>query len=197
VRATKAYIASLGTTGVLLAASILMLAVVSAVVAFDGWPNGQVSTRVATLTLSDQVTPIRVTAAAPRRAGANTAAARARAALRAAATGHVTAPGVVGVQHVAGQRVAGGHTPAPQRGPLPPSVPPLPPLPQLNPTDPASTRNVVADQVQAAGDSLGTGVGGVAPPVGQLLTSTTATAANFLRSLPLPGPLSTPPPPGS
>ena len=39
MRATKAYIASLGTTGVLLGASILMLAVVSAVVAFDHWPS--------------------------------------------------------------------------------------------------------------------------------------------------------------
>src|SRR2546423_710918 len=37
--ATKAYIASLGTTGVLLAASVLMLAVVSAVVALDPWPR--------------------------------------------------------------------------------------------------------------------------------------------------------------
>ena len=52
MKATKAYIASLGTTGVLLGASILMLAVVSAVVAFDGWPNGRVSTRVQTLDIS-------------------------------------------------------------------------------------------------------------------------------------------------
>ena len=43
MKATKAYIASLGTTGVLLAASILMLAVVSAVVAFDAWPGAKVS----------------------------------------------------------------------------------------------------------------------------------------------------------
>ena len=52
MKATKAYIASLGTTGVLLAASLLMLAVVSAVVAFDRWPTGNVSARVQTLVLT-------------------------------------------------------------------------------------------------------------------------------------------------
>src|SRR4051812_41654233 len=64
MKATKAYIASLGTTGVLLAASILMLAVVSAVVAFDRWPTGHVSTRVQTLVLSEKPAPIRVNARA-------------------------------------------------------------------------------------------------------------------------------------
>jgi hypothetical protein len=51
LKATKAYIASLGTTGVLLAASLLMLAVVSAVVAFDRWPGGAVANPVQTLVL--------------------------------------------------------------------------------------------------------------------------------------------------
>ena len=39
MRATKAYIASLGTTGVLIASSLLLLALVSAIVAFRGWPE--------------------------------------------------------------------------------------------------------------------------------------------------------------
>jgi hypothetical protein len=39
VRATRAYIASLGTTGVLIASSLLLLALVSAIVAFRGWPE--------------------------------------------------------------------------------------------------------------------------------------------------------------
>src|SRR5947207_13781864 len=62
MKATKAYIASLGTTGVLLAASILMLAVVSAVVAFDAWPGSHVSTRVQTLVLPERAASIRVSA---------------------------------------------------------------------------------------------------------------------------------------
>src|SRR3954452_22136014 len=40
MRATRAYIASLGTTGVLVASSALLLVVVSALVAFNAWPGG-------------------------------------------------------------------------------------------------------------------------------------------------------------
>jgi hypothetical protein len=40
VRATRAYIASLGTTGVLVASSALLLVVVSGLVAFNAWPGG-------------------------------------------------------------------------------------------------------------------------------------------------------------
>jgi hypothetical protein len=43
MRARFAYISSLGTTAILVAAALLMLAVVSAIVAFRGWP-GQAST---------------------------------------------------------------------------------------------------------------------------------------------------------
>lgn len=40
MRATRAYLASLGTTGLLLASSLLILVVVGAIVAFDGFPGG-------------------------------------------------------------------------------------------------------------------------------------------------------------
>src|SRR4051794_427609 len=40
MRARVAYISSLGTTAILVAAALLMLAVVSAIVAFRGWPGG-------------------------------------------------------------------------------------------------------------------------------------------------------------
>src|SRR4051794_10228128 len=39
MRARPAYISSLGTTAILVAAALLMLAVVSAIVAFRGWPG--------------------------------------------------------------------------------------------------------------------------------------------------------------
>src|SRR3954470_10871341 len=39
MRARVAYISSLGTTAILVAAALLMLAVVSAIVAFRGWPG--------------------------------------------------------------------------------------------------------------------------------------------------------------
>src|SRR3954466_12914758 len=121
MRATKAYIASLGTTGVLLAASILMLAVVSAVVAFDRWPDGHVSSRVQTLVLAERAAPIRVSShptglsatPAPRLAATGAALARA------------TAP------TVAGRRFSGG-TGAPAATPVlgRPTVPALPAVPK-------------------------------------------------------------------
>jgi hypothetical protein len=39
MRATKAYIAGLGTTGILITCSVLLLTVGSALIAFEGWPG--------------------------------------------------------------------------------------------------------------------------------------------------------------
>src|SRR4051812_5543524 len=97
MKATRAYIASLGTTGVLLAASILMLTVVSTLVAFDGWPSGTLTGRVDKLTIntSAPAIPVSATAAAP------AAAAAGRIAL---AGGPATAPGgAPGERFTAGQ----------------------------------------------------------------------------------------------
>jgi hypothetical protein len=41
MQARAAYIRSIGTTGILVAASLLMLATVGALVAYDGWPGGE------------------------------------------------------------------------------------------------------------------------------------------------------------
>jgi hypothetical protein len=43
VKAGKAYISSLGTTGLLIASSVLLLAVVGTIFAFDSWPAGSPS----------------------------------------------------------------------------------------------------------------------------------------------------------
>ena len=186
MKATKAYIASLGTTGVLLGASILMLAVVSAVVAFDGWPNGRVSTRVQTLVLTERAAPIRIGPAAPP-AGAR-AALRAAALLRGAA--RATVPAVTGVQRVAGERVAGhGNTtgtPQPTHSPVSPITPP--PIPPID-TDPSHTRNQLADSVQSSADTAGVSVGKVNQDAGQSVTTTGDSAANAVRNVPVPGPL--------
>src|SRR3954451_6524171 len=103
MKATKAYIASFGTTGVLLAASILMLAVVSAVVAFDRWPGGTGSTRVQTLVLSDDAAPIRVSS----QSSAPSATPSARALARAVAAPRLSAG--TRAQLVAGERLSGGN----------------------------------------------------------------------------------------
>src|SRR3954463_12019313 len=52
MRARFAYISSLGTTAILVAAALLMLAVVSAIVAFRGWPGQASSGGVQTIPLA-------------------------------------------------------------------------------------------------------------------------------------------------
>ena len=54
MRATKAYIASLGTTGVLLASALSLLAIVGAIVAFNGWPTGGVGDDIRRLVVGDE-----------------------------------------------------------------------------------------------------------------------------------------------
>jgi len=186
MRATKAYIASLGTTGVLLGASLLMLAVVSAVVAFNRWPDSGVSTRVQTLMLNDQAAPIRVSAVAPgARAGAAAAAARG-----AAARGGT-------VPRVLGRTFTGGRLGTIGSGPPPAPAQPLrPPFPITGPTGPIEVPNPsprevgkqVADQAQQATDSAGATVGGANPQAGQAVTDGGRAVADALRQLPLPGP---------
>jgi hypothetical protein len=46
MRARSAYIRSFGVTGILVSASVIMLAIVSAIVAFDGWPSSASAARV-------------------------------------------------------------------------------------------------------------------------------------------------------
>src|SRR4051794_4977331 len=129
MRATKAYIAGLGTTGVLLAASILMLAVVSAVVAFDRWPDGHVSSRVQTLVLAERPTAIRVSTHAS--GPAATPAARRSATVAALLRAAGRAPVVAGERFTGGRRVA---VALPNAGrPAAPSVPTVPKVPLPSP----------------------------------------------------------------
>jgi hypothetical protein len=185
MKATKAYIASLGTTGVLLGASLLMLAVVSAVVAFDRWPDGTVSTRVQTLVLDDRAAPIQVSASslsqAASRAGGPSAASRAGALggqLRGGPGNRLTGVGRGGV--LGGLPVAGS--------PLPSALPSLGP-PQIidvpNPS-PSSVRHDVASRTQSATDGLGSSAGRVSPPAGDAITAGGKSAADAVRGLPLP-----------
>src|SRR5947207_15354075 len=61
VRASRAYITSLGTTGVLIASSILMLAVVSTIVAFRGWPGDDIVNGLGSLRVGDDQPTLRIT----------------------------------------------------------------------------------------------------------------------------------------
>ena len=64
MRATRAYIAGIGTTGSLVAAAICTLIVVGAIVAFNGWPgSGLGSSQVQRMVVDDsgrQAAPVAV-----------------------------------------------------------------------------------------------------------------------------------------
>ena len=189
MKATKAYIASLGTTGVLLGASILMLAVVSAVVAFDGWPNGHVSTRVQTLVLTEKPSPIRVNArpaalqtASPTRTPA--AGALARRAPQGNAPGARTRPVTRGTIPAA---------PAKPVAPLPAAVSkPLAPVTNGSEqiitviSNPSTTAGQVADGVQQTTDATGVSLGRLSPQLGSAVAGTGETVAATVRAVPLP-----------
>jgi hypothetical protein len=57
MRARVAYISSLGTTAILVAAAMLMLVVVGAIVAFRGWPDGASGSGVQSVPLAPQTGP--------------------------------------------------------------------------------------------------------------------------------------------
>src|SRR6266576_861730 len=61
MRARVAYISSLGTTAILVAAALLMLAVVGAIVAFRGWPGAANAAGVQSVPLAPSFTQARAT----------------------------------------------------------------------------------------------------------------------------------------
>ena len=62
MRATRAYITSFGTTGLLIASALLSLSVMSAFVAFRGFPGEDVQAPIQTLLVQEHQTPVRVPA---------------------------------------------------------------------------------------------------------------------------------------
>lgn len=189
MKATKAYIASLGTTGVLLAASILMLAIVSAVVAFDAWPGAGAPGRVQTFVLAERPAPIRVSTH-------SNAAPAVPAAHRAAAPAAARRP--VAAQRIAGQHFSGGaraHTNTPVAKPAPAPAPAPKPLQSVQQTtypifdavsNPGGTAVQIANGAQGVTDAAGVSLGKISPDVGQLVTQVGDTAAQAVRDLPLP-----------
>src|SRR4051812_4143026 len=89
VRATRAYIASLGTTGVLVASSALLLVVVSALMAFNAWPGGDPISGIKGLVVDNREPSLQLTG--PARVAAD--AAPAAAAVAAAPPVGTAAPG--------------------------------------------------------------------------------------------------------
>jgi hypothetical protein len=158
MRARAAYISSLGTTTILIVAAVLMLALVSALVAFHGWPGTAVGSEVRSVPLA----PREAAATHVRKSGQVSAVKRTSVRKAAAGRARATTAGLVKQQSGGGGAAvpnivmvpadpgappmsrdphatseppvapAGPGTPGTPQGPVgPPGVEPLPPLPDL------------------------------------------------------------------
>lgn len=146
MRARAAYIRSLGTTSILVAAALLMLGVVGALVGYHGWPEGAVGRIVPSVPLAPTPQPVLSAVRDVRKATPGRAApAHARTASTASTAGlvkvvPVSSPEPVGYPvavapghavPTAGAPAPTGATPAPHdptpANPVNPSPPPTPP----------------------------------------------------------------------
>jgi hypothetical protein len=168
-----------------------MLAVVSAVVAFDRWPGAKVSAPAQTLLLTDGAPSIRVSANAT---GPSATPSRATTAARAVAGAPRVAPNIGGV---GGERFTGGtRTPAAApANPLPAAPDPTKALQPVQDTatpifdsisNPGTTAGQIADGTQAVTDAAGVSVGRVSPDVGTAVSGTGQTVSQTIRDVPLP-----------
>ena len=169
-----------------------MLAVVSAVVAFDRWPGAHVQAPLQTLVLTDKAPPIRVSA----KAGGPSAAATAHG----ASAGRTAVRGAQGTHDaggVAGERITGGtRTPAPDHAPVavaPGVTKTLQPVQDTaSPifdavSNPRTTAGQVADGTQAVTNAAGGSLTAVSPDLGTAVGQAGQAAADTVRELPLPG----------
>ena len=194
MRATRAYLTSLGTTGLLVLSSVLVLVVASTLVAFDTWPGG--SGRDEPTSVVVQANPVQPEPGAGPEAIAESAA-------DAADSVAVAAPPAQ-----APVAVAPGPGTSPDDSPQPPDIaPPGPerpgpgapsdPTDTPGPTDPEPPRpqpsllDSTADGLENTTTYLGRDVvGQVSPDLGTLLTQAGQGLTDLVRALD-----GTPPPP--
>jgi hypothetical protein len=198
MKATRAYIASLGTTGVLLASSISLLLVVSAIFAFNGWPDSGLADKVQKLFVQDDKPSFRV--AGPSQAATDAApAAGGVAAAPAAGTpaAAATAPGGTagGPGGGPGGTTGGGGGSATGGGPT--TTTPgttagggqgtgLPNLnPNLPPVDSGGVKNSLGNTTQGTTQNLGQTLKPVSPQLGDTVTNAGDTVSQTIRGLPL------------
>jgi hypothetical protein len=168
-----------------------MLAVVSAVVAFDRWPGGTVSTHMQTLVLDENAPAIRVSA---KPTGPSATPAARSAPARAVAGAPRVTPNAGGGQGVtAAPRTAAPALPANPAPAIPPAVSkPLQPVQDTatpifdSISNPGTTAGQIADGTQAVTDAAGVGVGRVSPDVGNAVTVAGQTVSQAVRELPVP-----------
>lgn len=197
MRASRAYIAGLGTTGVLVASALLLLGVVSALVAFQGWPGSGFAENTSSLRVgqSERIEvdgPVQVASNAGPTAAAvagSPAPGSAAAGSQGTATLPLADPPSVRVVTPTG----GGGEFRDLGPPLPvredPQVPPVDQTPEgLLPETPLSPQvnqlaGSLGNTTQSVTDGLGFTVGQLSPQLGGTVTDTGRVLAELLRSL--------------
>jgi hypothetical protein len=196
MRATKAYLASLGTTGLLVLSSVLVLVLGSAFVGFNGWPGGSGGDGPESVVV--QSVPLEPEPDAGPEEVAAIAAPAAEAVAEAASEPPAQAP----VPTVRGNGERGGDgsgtptppgdvdgTPRPAPGPGVPNDPTDTPPPP--PPPPPTLVDGLADGGESTTTYLGQDVvGQLSPDLGTLLTQTGQGLTDLVRALD-----GTPPPP--
>lgn len=204
MRASRAYIAGFGTTSVLVASAVLLLAVVSALVAFQGWPGTGFGEDTGTLVVDE---PERLTVERPLQValGASPAAAVASSpAPDTAAAATPTRSPAAAPADVRRAPVLPLLPRAPDEGdagfldePPPPEASDTPDPDQLAggllPETPLTSQvnrltQGLGDTTQGVTDGLGSTVGSLNPQLGLTLTEAGRLLAELLRSLGRPAP---------
>lgn len=202
-RASRTYIAGFGTTGLLVGSALLLLAVVSALVAFKGWPDPAIPSGVSDLVVRDADRPTSVEGPARVAVDAAPAAAAVAAApvpdSLLAGAGHGSPVGG-GTGNLAS---GGGGTGESTLGTLPRRRPASSPgrgappasgggsgTPSLQrPPAPDPTRGVggvtggLGDTTHGVTQGLGQVVGGVSPSLGQTVTDTGEALSELVSGL--------------
>jgi hypothetical protein len=190
MRATKAYIASLGTTGLLLAFSASLLLLVGTLFAFDAWPGGGIRDAVESVLVDDgdgdtarvagpeqvalDAAPAAVAVAGG--PGAGSPGAGGTGGGTGGFDGGTTTPGTGGFGGGGGGGDTGGGG-----GTTPDGATSLPSAPSV---DSSQETNQVADSTEQLTGSLGDTVGQVSPDLGDTVTETGQSLSDIVRDLP-------------
>ena len=189
MRATKAYIASLGTTGLLLAFSASLLVVVGTLFAFNAWPGADIRDAVDSVIVGDDEDPFQL-------AGPEQVALDAAPAASAVAAAPAGGSGLTGadVQPVDGAGTGGGVFTPPQSpggeleqpGTLPGGGPGTGGGSTISneSVDTRNATNPLADSTEELTGNVGDTVGQVSPELGNAVTETGQSLSEIVRGLP-------------
>jgi hypothetical protein len=190
VRASRAYITSLGTTGVLIASSILMLAVVSTIVGFRGWPGDDIVNGLGSLRVGEDEPTLQITGPAQIAADAAPAAAAVASTPPAgtAAAAAASAPTTTGVAPTAPTTTPDGtvvqapthaapQTPGTNQG-TGTAIPQTPAAPGVAPVT-----GGVGGTTQNLTGNVGNTVGGVSPGLGKTVSDTGQAVSQLVEDL--------------